>query len=55
MTHGNLASWGKQAGDEIAAGDIVCEVETDKAVRLTRNRLGTLHTMDRQTRQIIIY
>lgn len=31
MTHGNLASWGKKAGDEIAAGDIVCEVETDKA------------------------
>ncbi|CAM9447045.1 unnamed protein product [Pylaiella littoralis] len=31
MTHGNIGSWGKQEGDEIAAGDVVCEVETDKA------------------------
>ncbi|CAN0021400.1 unnamed protein product, partial [Hapterophycus canaliculatus] len=31
MTHGNIGAWGKQEGDEIAAGDIVCEVETDKA------------------------
>lgn len=33
MTHGNIGTWGKQEGDEIAAGDVVCEVETDKAVR----------------------
>lgn len=32
MTHGNMGAWGKQVGDEIAAGDVVCEVETDKAV-----------------------
>eukprot|EP00752_Nemacystus_decipiens_P009717 g8677.t1 len=31
MTHGNIGTWGKQEGDEIAAGDVVCEVETDKA------------------------
>ncbi|CAM9190045.1 unnamed protein product [Scytosiphon promiscuus] len=31
MTHGNIGAWGKQEGDEISAGDIVCEVETDKA------------------------
>ena len=39
MTHGNIGSWGKQEGDEIVAGDVVCEVETDKAVRqhLARN------------------
>lgn len=34
MTHGNMGTWGKQEGDEIMAGDVVCEVETDKAVRL---------------------
>lgn len=33
MTHGNIGSWKKQPGDEIAAGDVVCDVETDKAVR----------------------
>lgn len=33
MTHGNIGAWGKQEGEEIAAGDVVCEVETDKAVR----------------------
>ncbi|KAG5190403.1 putative dihydrolipoyllysineresidue acetyltransferase component of pyruvate dehydrogenase complex [Tribonema minus] len=31
MEHGNLAKWLKAAGDEIAAGDIICQVETDKA------------------------
>lgn len=31
MTQGSIGKWGKQAGDEIAAGDVVCEVETDKA------------------------
>jgi pyruvate dehydrogenase E2 component (dihydrolipoamide acetyltransferase) len=27
-----IARWNKQEGDSIAAGDVVCEVETDKAV-----------------------
>lgn len=36
MTHGNMGTWGKQEGDEIVAGDVVCEVETDKAVRCVR-------------------
>ena len=27
---GNIAGWKKQPGDEIAAGDVLCEVETDK-------------------------
>ncbi|KAK9806151.1 hypothetical protein WJX72_003310 [[Myrmecia] bisecta] len=31
MSQGNIASWKKQEGDEIAAGDVLCEVETDKA------------------------
>lgn len=31
MTSGNLAAWKKKEGEEIAAGDIIAEVETDKA------------------------
>lgn len=31
MTKGNLASWKKSVGEEIAAGDVVAEIETDKA------------------------
>ena len=31
MTTGNIASWKKKEGDAIAAGDIIAEVETDKA------------------------
>ena len=27
---GNIASWKKKEGDEIVAGDVLCEVETDK-------------------------
>jgi pyruvate dehydrogenase E2 component (dihydrolipoamide acetyltransferase) len=31
MSQGNIASWKKKEGDEIAAGDVLAEVETDKA------------------------
>ena len=31
MTEGNLAKWLKREGDEVAAGDVIAEIETDKA------------------------
>ena len=31
MTEGNVASWFMNEGDPVAAGDILCEIETDKA------------------------
>ena len=31
MTEGNLAKWLKAEGDEVAAGDVLAEIETDKA------------------------
>ena len=31
MTEGNLAKWHKNEGDEIAAGEVIAEIETDKA------------------------
>lgn len=31
MTEGTLVSWRKQAGDEVEIGDIIAEIETDKA------------------------
>ncbi|HSK39717.1 MAG TPA: pyruvate dehydrogenase complex dihydrolipoamide acetyltransferase [Arenibaculum sp.] len=31
MTEGNLAKWHKQVGDEVKAGDVIAEIETDKA------------------------
>jgi pyruvate dehydrogenase E2 component (dihydrolipoamide acetyltransferase) len=31
MTEGKLAKWVKQVGDKVAAGDVLCEIETDKA------------------------
>ena len=31
MTSGNLASWKLKEGDAIAVGDVIAEVETDKA------------------------
>jgi pyruvate dehydrogenase E2 component (dihydrolipoamide acetyltransferase) len=31
MTHGTLTRWVKAEGDEIAAGDVVAEIDTDKA------------------------
>ena len=31
MTEGNLAKWHKNEGDDVSAGDIIAEIETDKA------------------------
>ena len=31
MTEGNLAKWMKKEGDTVAAGDVIAEIETDKA------------------------
>ncbi|WP_349364570.1 MAG: pyruvate dehydrogenase complex E1 component subunit beta [Roseitalea porphyridii] len=31
MEEGNLAKWLKQEGDEVTAGDVIAEIETDKA------------------------
>ena len=31
MTEGNLAKWHKNEGDDVSAGDVIAEIETDKA------------------------
>ncbi|HKK48091.1 MAG TPA: pyruvate dehydrogenase complex dihydrolipoamide acetyltransferase [Alkalispirochaeta sp.] len=31
MEEGTISGWSKKEGDEISAGDVICEVETDKA------------------------
>jgi hypothetical protein len=31
MTHGTISSWNKAPGDILIAGDVLCDVETDKA------------------------
>ncbi|KAH7438284.1 hypothetical protein KP509_04G008800 [Ceratopteris richardii] len=31
MTQGNIAKWRKREGDQVAPGDVLCEIETDKA------------------------
>ncbi|MBK8175898.1 MAG: pyruvate dehydrogenase complex E1 component subunit beta [Rhodospirillales bacterium] len=31
MTEGKLAKWAKNEGDKVASGDVLCEIETDKA------------------------
>jgi multidrug efflux pump subunit AcrA (membrane-fusion protein) len=32
MSKGNLVSWKKQEGDQVRAGDVLADIETDKAV-----------------------
>jgi len=32
MEKGNIASWNKKVGDAVAPGDVLCGIETDKAV-----------------------
>ncbi|KAK9158762.1 hypothetical protein Scep_005336 [Stephania cephalantha] len=31
MNHGNITKWRKKEGDKIEVGDVICEIETDKA------------------------
>src|SRR5271169_3423030 len=31
MTEGNLAKWVKKEGDKVKSGDVIAEIETDKA------------------------
>lgn len=31
MTHGSIATWHKKPGDNLAPGDLLCDIETDKA------------------------
>src|SRR5512134_1951185 len=31
MTEGKLAKWAKKEGDKISSGDVIAEIETDKA------------------------
>jgi len=31
MTKGNIAAWLKKEGDKLSPGDVICEIETDKA------------------------
>ncbi len=43
MTEGTIASWAKKVGDTIKAGDVLAEVETDKAtMELESYEAGTL-------------
>jgi pyruvate dehydrogenase E2 component (dihydrolipoamide acetyltransferase) len=46
MTEGTIAKWRKKVGDEVAPGDVVAEIETDKATMELEaaegGRLGTL-------------
>ena len=32
MTEGTIVKWNKAEGEEVSAGDVLCEIQTDKAV-----------------------
>ena len=43
MTEGNLARWLKKEGDTVKAGEVIAEIETDKAVQDFESEInGTL-------------
>lgn len=39
MSQGNIVAWKKKEGDQVAPGDILCEVETDKVRPCLRQHL----------------
>ena len=39
MAQGNVSSWQVKEGDEIAAGDVLAEIETDKATLEWENQV----------------
>src|SRR3712207_8012606 len=45
MTEGNLAKWLKSEGDAVRSGDVIAEIETDKATMEDRKstRLNSSH------------
>ncbi|KAA3669923.1 uncharacterized protein DEA37_0010620 [Paragonimus westermani] len=32
MTEGSIVKWNKKEGEDVGSGDVLCEVQTDKAV-----------------------
>src|ERR1700681_3643430 len=46
MTEGNLAKWHKKEGDKVKSGDVLAEIETDKATMedesVDEGRLGKI-------------
>ena len=50
MTEGNLARWLKREGDTVSAGDVIAEIETDKATMeieaVEEGRLGRILIAD---------
>ena len=48
MTEGTIAKWLKQVGDAIESGDVLCEIETDKATMEVESiDEGTTHLKSR--------
>jgi pyruvate dehydrogenase E2 component (dihydrolipoamide acetyltransferase) len=46
MTEGRLASWVKKEGETVATGDVIAEVETDKAtMEIEATADGTIHSI----------
>ena len=41
MSQGNLASWAVEEGAELTAGDVLAEIETDKATLTWDMQVGT--------------
>ena len=39
MSQGNVSSWQVKEGDEVAAGDVLAEIETDKATLEWENQV----------------
>jgi len=46
MTEGTVAAWRVEPGQSVAVGDVLCEVETDKAsIDVESEHAGTVDTL----------
>ena len=40
MSEGQIVQWSKKEGEEVSAGDVVCEIQTDKVRFIEYKRLA---------------
>ena len=47
MTEGTIVNWNKKEGEKIEAGDVICEIQTDKRTTRRNSLIYLIHNISR--------